>query len=416
MDTTQLKHVVGEVKKGEPAIIRFFDSVNEYSAEAFISEFLWLQDCIQPSKIVVLINSEGGSVLYGMSIYSVIQSCPIEVDCVIEGIAASMGSVIWAAGNNAYMHDYSILMIHNPFPQCESNPNMDATVSAFRKQLETIYHKRFGINKSQVVEIMNGQDGVDGTYFSASEAVKAGIMPSKNIIKTSKQLCEKVKGSLDLSSNVSDIREHMTLIAAEVDENKLLQFNNPIYKQNKLESNTMDEKEKFSFGAVAAHLGFPENHPVANVTARITELIKAEQSLATVKGELDALKIQHAGKVTEVTNLSAELNEHKAELKKYQDAEAALKAEGIASMIQEAVDAGKIDASAKQTWTEMANTNLELTKATLASIPGREKISDSIAGDAQNIQSAQASVQTEEQKLQAKVIQVLGEKKEFRKF
>ena len=90
-----------------------------------------------------------------------------------------------------------------------------------------------------------------------------------------------------------------------------------------------------------------------------------------MKGELDALKIQHAGKVTEVTNLSAELNEHKAELKKYQDAEAALKAEGIASMIQEAVDAGKIDASAKQTWTEMANTNLELTKATLASIPGR---------------------------------------------
>ena len=114
MDINNLKHIVGEVEAAKPAIIRFFDSVNADSARNFISEFLWLQDYVKPSKIIVLINSEGGSVLSGMSIYSVIQACPYEVDCVVEGIAASMGSIIWAAGDNSYMHDYSLLMIHNP--------------------------------------------------------------------------------------------------------------------------------------------------------------------------------------------------------------------------------------------------------------------------------------------------------------
>lgn len=115
METQQFKHVVGQVKEGEPAIIRFFGAVTEDNVQCFNSEFLWIQDVIKPSKIIVLINSEGGSVVQGMSTFSIIQSCPIEVDCVIEGLAASMGSVIWAAGDNLFMHDYSILMIHNPF-------------------------------------------------------------------------------------------------------------------------------------------------------------------------------------------------------------------------------------------------------------------------------------------------------------
>ena len=93
-----------------------------------------------------MINSEGGSVLYGMSTFSVIRSCPIEVDCVIEGIAASMASVIWAAGDNLYMHDYSLLMIHNPFNSKveDADPSVKQTVVSFpHHQLETIYTKRF---------------------------------------------------------------------------------------------------------------------------------------------------------------------------------------------------------------------------------------------------------------------------------
>ena len=175
MDVNNLKYVVGKAETNQPAIIRFFGSV-----DCFNEEFLWLQDYVKPSKIVVLINSDGGSVMYGMSTFSIIQSCPIEVDCIIEGIAASMGSVIWAAGDHLYMHDYSILMIHNPFVYDNDNEdaNIKNMVNAFRKQIETIYVKRFGLSKDKVRAIMDGEGDADGTYLSAKEAVDAGILPA----------------------------------------------------------------------------------------------------------------------------------------------------------------------------------------------------------------------------------------------
>ena len=67
MDVENLKYVVGRAEQGQPAIIRFFTAVDERSVQSFNDEFLWLQDYVKPSKIIVMINSEGGSVLYGMS-------------------------------------------------------------------------------------------------------------------------------------------------------------------------------------------------------------------------------------------------------------------------------------------------------------------------------------------------------------
>ena len=87
MDTTKFKYVVGEAKTNEVCDIRFFDSVNEYSANAFNSEFLWIESYVKPSKISILINSEGGSVLYGMSMFSVIRNSSIPTECINEGPA-----------------------------------------------------------------------------------------------------------------------------------------------------------------------------------------------------------------------------------------------------------------------------------------------------------------------------------------
>lgn len=42
--------------------------------------------------------------------FSIIQQCPIEVETIVEGLAASMASVLWAAGTRSYMRDYSILI------------------------------------------------------------------------------------------------------------------------------------------------------------------------------------------------------------------------------------------------------------------------------------------------------------------
>lgn len=420
MDVNNLKYVVGKAETNQPAIIRFFGSVDSFSTDCFNEEFLWLQDYVKPSKIVVLINSDGGSVMYGMSTFSIIQSCPIEVDCIIEGIAASMGSVIWAAGDHLYMHDYSILMIHNPFVYDNDNEdaNIKNMVNAFRKQIETIYVKRFGLSKDKVRAIMDGEGDADGTYLSAKEAVNAGILPDTNIIKTSKQVVEKVKSQIEGVKSVASICDIMNSALKEVDENKLLSEVVSIRTQNNQnfnpvvtgqEQNTMKENENVQFNAVTAQLGLEAETSLQSVSARITQLINAESELKNVKNELGELKIKFKGKETEVANLQKNLSDVEGQLKVYKDAEEKARNASIDAMVEDAIKAGKIDAGSKEDWVGMAKANLDMVKKTLDSIPGRDNIVDEIAKDPENKNDAEEAMKDVNAKLAEKVKAVVGD-------
>lgn len=420
MDVNNLKYVVGKAETNQPAIIRFFGSVDSFSTDCFNEEFLWLQDYVKPSKIVVLINSDGGSVMYGMSTFSIIQSCPIEVDCIIEGIAASMGSVIWAAGDHLYMHDYSILMIHNPFVYDNDNEdaNIKNMVNAFRKQIETIYVKRFGLSKDKVRAIMDGEGDADGTYLSAKEAVDAGILPATNIIKTSKQVVEKVKSQIEGVKSVASICDIMNSALKEVDENKLLSEVVSIRTQNNQnfnpvvtgqEQNTMKENENVQFNAVTAQLGLEVETSLQSVSARITQLINAESELKNVKNELGELKIKFKGKETEVANLQKNLSDVEGQLKAYKDAEEDARNASIDAMVEDAIKAGKIDAGSKEDWVGMAKANLDMVKKTLDSIPGRDNIVDEIAKDPENKNDAEEAMKDVNAKLAEKVKAVVGD-------
>ena len=177
MNTETFEHIVCQSGAGRPASIRFFGRITEESAGRFSEAFDFLENIVRPSLIRVLINSEGGSVLHGMTVYAAIQNASVPTECVIEGMAASMGSVIWAAGDKSFMRDYGILMIHNPFLPDENDAEQSDLVKAFTTQIETIYRKRFGLSREKVRAIMDGAAGQDGTFFDAAAAVKAGIIP-----------------------------------------------------------------------------------------------------------------------------------------------------------------------------------------------------------------------------------------------
>ncbi len=206
-------HIVGEIRQGEPATIRFYGKITEESAARFNGEFDWLESQ-RPSLIRVLINCEGGSVLHGMSSYATIQNSSVPTECINEGMAASMGSVLWAAGDRSLMRDYAILMIHNPFLPSDDDEVNDM-VLAFTKQIRTIYRKRFGLSEKHIESIMTGEAGKDGTYFDAQAAVKAGIIPEGNILATTPQLRDKVRVELSSLENATDICTMMGRISAE---------------------------------------------------------------------------------------------------------------------------------------------------------------------------------------------------------
>ena len=429
MDTKNLKHIVGSYEQGKPAVIRFFGPVDYWNCYDFNAEFLWLQEYVKPSKIIVAVNSEGGSVIYGMSVFSIINSCPIETECVIEGIAASMGSIIWSAGKRLYMHDYSLLMIHNPFIEdADDDEDTKRTIEVFRKQIETVYTKRFGLSEEKVRDIMEGKENLDGTYFTAQEAVDAGIIPQSHVIDTEKAVTDKIADVLAEAKQEGkkiQVREMFTSIAAEISNDKLIAKLETIQESKPQQDNTkhinqqpqtqqvMNEKD---FQKIMAKLGLTIEATTVDVSAKVDELLSAKNELTALQSKYSDLEIKFTGKETEVNNLKGELATAKAELKKYKDAEAAaLKAE-IEAVVDAAIADKKISAESKETWIKMAETNFETVKATLNSIEGRKVISEEIAKDPKNIEHANDAMTEAEKKVQAEVTKVVGENFELKKF
>lgn len=420
MNSNDFKNIVGEIKTGEVAIIRFFGKITEDSTTQFNNEFDFLENVIRPSLIRVLINSEGGSVLHGMSTYSTIQNSTVPTECIIEGMAASMGSIIWAAGTRSFMRDYSILMIHNPFLPSNEEAQTSDLVQAFVKQIKTIYRKRFGLTKERVESIMDGDTGKDGTFFDAKAAIKAGIIPTENILHTSKQLCEKVKNELTDLESISEIQVLMSRICMEADaldiENKHLESTFPNLNQIQNNHTKMDELKTNSpeYAAVAASLGMKDKYEVKDVMSRISELLGVEAKLEEKDKSLKDAQTVIAGKDATILNLQKDKESLTTSLSVFQTKEADEKKARIEALVEAAINEGKIDKTSKSQWVEMAESNYPLAENILSSIPIREQITKEIAADPANIQAVIQTTKTTEEKIAEKVKAVVGEKFEFK--
>lgn len=407
----ELKYVLGKVVSGLPADICFYNDVDGWSVERFLWEFDWLvENC--PSKIRIHINSCGGSCVEGMSVFTKILDCQIPTECINDGLAASMGSVIWAAGNEVYMKDYALLMIHNPFID-GGEAHKDQIVEAFTKQLKTIYKQRFGFDDEKIEAIMNGEEGNDGTFFTADEAVENGFLSKDHIIETPSAERGQVEAALKGIKDMSKIKAVMDLAVSKPNAQAINEKNSNVSQTN--------QKMKEEMIAVAALLGMTsEKASVDSVTASIKALQDKAQKYDTLKASYDTLKEQHSNMETEfaaskasVQNLTADLKKANDDLKKYQDAEKAAFEAKVDSLVEAAIQACKINKDDKASWTEMAKNNFDLTKKALDSIPGREDLGSKVGTT--GAPAAQDGMQSEEAKVQAKVKEVVGDKFEFRK-
>lgn len=413
----KLKYVVGELSEGKPAYMRFYGAVNENNTNSFNNEFIYIRDYIKPSKIVIQINSQGGSVLHGMGTYSLIQSSDIETETIIDGIAASMGSVIWAAGTRSYMRDYSILMIHNPFCSKgdvseEDKKSNEQMIKAFQSQIETIYTKRFGLSRDVVRAIMDGEEGCDGTFFDARGAVKAGIIQSENIIKTKKQVRDKVKNQIDGIKDAAELQEIMSSINAELEDFKPLVQEAPIPKQNQDKNylqKTMDEKvQEFALSSVVSQLGLGEKAGMADVVNSINSLMAAKVQLSELQNSYDELKIQKEGIDAQLKNVKDELTNVKAKLGEYVKAEQEKHEAAIVALVESAITDGKIKQESKSMWVEMAKNNFEMVQSTLESIEKPVQMSKEIANDPANISDAKDGLSEAERMMKAKMEEMYG--------
>lgn len=407
----EFKFIKGACGAGMPADIFFYTDVDYWSVDSFLWEFDYLINHVNPSKIRIHINSVGGSVIEGMSVFAKIQDCTIPTECINDALAASMGSIIWAAGDELYMKDYALLMIHNPFCDVNGEKQYDQATEAFTLQLKTIYMKRFGLSEEEVENIMNGKDGEDGTFLTATQAIEKGFVKADHIIETSQAVKDKINAALKSSKDISQIKAIFGLVSPTL----------PIATINKQNINSiLETMEKNEITVFAALLGLTgEKATSENVSAKINELkAKADKadtfqkSLDETKGELTKVNAELTGAKTSIKNLTEDLDKTKAALKVYQDAEAKAKEERVTALIDKAIAECKINKEEREAYTTMAQNNFELAENVLSKIPARDNLGQIISQA--NEGNAVKGVQTEQQKVFAKVDEIVGKDFKFR--
>ena len=95
-------------------VLFFTDEVNAESSNRMIEYLLYLDLENPGEEITICINSPGGEVVSGLAVYDTIRSLKSPVRTVCIGTAASMGSILFLAGEKREMLPHTKVMIHDP--------------------------------------------------------------------------------------------------------------------------------------------------------------------------------------------------------------------------------------------------------------------------------------------------------------
>jgi len=129
---------------------------------------------ITSNKLTVQINSPGGDVWAGVSIYDALKDLDAEVTVKVSGLAASIASVIAMAGDKIIMTPGSTMMIHRASMIAMGNTDdMQKAIEMLKtveEGIENIYVDRTGQTKEAVKDMMEAE-----TWMSAEKAVELGF-------------------------------------------------------------------------------------------------------------------------------------------------------------------------------------------------------------------------------------------------
>ena len=158
-------------------IIFIGSPIDDNVANIVVAELLFLQMEDAEKDISIYINSPGGSVTSGLSIYDTMQFVKPDVNTFCVGQASSMGAVLLAAGAKGKRHSlpYSRIMVHQPWGGVQgaaADIHIQATeILRMRSILEDILVKHTGQSKDRI------KTDTDRDFFmSAEEAKEYGIV------------------------------------------------------------------------------------------------------------------------------------------------------------------------------------------------------------------------------------------------
>lgn len=159
--------------KEDNATVYLYDEIGWFGVEA--EQFVKDVNAITAKTIHVRLNSPGGSVFDGMAIYNTLKQHKSKVVAHIDGLAASITSVIAMAADEVRASEESYLMIHEPWSivlggaedmrhEADLLDKVGGTISA-------TYQRKSGKEADEIAGMMKAE-----TWFTGAEALEAGFV------------------------------------------------------------------------------------------------------------------------------------------------------------------------------------------------------------------------------------------------
>ena len=263
-------------KAGKTADVYIFDEIGLWGVTA--KDFIEDVKDLDSTPINLHINSLGGDVFDGMAIYNILKKRTAKTTVYIEGIAASIATIISMGGDEIIMAENSLFMIHNAWSGAMGEAeDMRKTADLLDKigdELKGIYMKKINISLDELSNMMNSE-----TWLSANEALEYGFIDSvSDAIKVAAKY------------NVSKFKN----ITQEEIQNKL-----SINKNDKKMTNELKEwfNNKVEEIVAAAKGGVKVSPDVAEQTEITVNLVDNDEIMNKIS-ELEASKTELTDKIT----------------------------------------------------------------------------------------------------------------------
>ena len=163
-----------KAKANDTAEISIYDEIGFWgvSAASFAQD---LKDCGNSLKQINLhIHSPGGDVFDGIAIYNLLKNHPANVTVYIDGLAASMASVIAMAGNEVIMPENAMMMIHKPWGiqggDAEDMRKYADLLDKVENTLIPAYASKTGKTPEELAEMLSAE-----TWLNGKECVDQGF-------------------------------------------------------------------------------------------------------------------------------------------------------------------------------------------------------------------------------------------------
>lgn len=246
----------------------------ELLLEGVIASTSWWGDEVTPKAfknelkkhtgdITVRINSPGGDVFAGVSIYNALVEHDGKVTVKVDALAASAASFVAMAGEDIIMLPGSMMMIHNPWTFAMGNKDELAKVVEMLEKtgesISSIYEARTGKSKEEVAQLLE-----DETWMTAQEAVDLGFATEAQEPKKP-SVSDSIKNALSYAGTVRNAVMQPAMSIKQKAEKKEVEEINVSDTEKKPAEDTPEEPKDSVVNQVVEQKSAQEKKPVAEV-------------------------------------------------------------------------------------------------------------------------------------------------------